>query len=124
MTLCYWMIQCMENINGRIPFCFQSLYTFLKWCKIRGFFNRNDYKNMESLKCTDKKQKRHLANQTNAKCLFYYDRLSFNNKYKKYGAPMMAVMIPAGIPSGSTRFRPIVSESNNSHPPIRMTMGM
>ena len=36
---------------------------------------------------------------------------------------MMAAMIPAGMPSGSTILRPIVSANNNNQPPIKMARG-
>jgi hypothetical protein len=46
-----------------------------------------------------------------------------NNKNIKYGAPINATIIPAGMPSGSTKLRPMVSASNNNNPPIKMEIG-
>ncbi|MNI76954.1 hypothetical protein D3C73_1332150 [compost metagenome] len=48
----------------------------------------------------------------------------FNKRYIKYGAPIKATIMPAGMPEGSTMLRPIVSASNNSQPPMRIEIGI
>ena len=47
-----------------------------------------------------------------------------NNRYIKYGAPISATTIPAGMPSGETRFLPMVSAINSNQPPNNIATGI
>ena len=44
-------------------------------------------------------------------------------KYKKYGAPMIATTIPAGIPPGCNAILPIVSAITSRHAPTKIAIG-
>jgi len=47
-----------------------------------------------------------------------------SSRYRKYGAPISAAIVPAAMPSGSAALRPIVSAASSSQPPIRIAIGM
>lgn len=53
--------------------------------------------------------------------IYYLERAS---KYKKYGAPITATTIPAGISDGWIIQRPIVSAINTSNAPASAAPGI